>query len=140
MNVATPTILDFVDKKSQSYYEWLDWVIMENRELDFVDKERVRKYAEIKVSMCKHCMFQITKIVEKKITAILPDRFGLMFDAWENESSNEEYIGAFALVPGHPPLLLFLQPFFIEEYPENADDIMFGSKDYKDMIVRQTKP
>lgn len=57
---------------------------MGNRELDFVNKARVRKYSAIKMAMndktFRKYMSEVTKEVESNISDILPQKFGLMFD------------------------------------------------------------
>lgn len=135
---ATPSMFDFLDVKTTAYYQWLDWIVGENRELRIVEKKLSRKYSNIKRSVStntiKKYMFGVTKKVEENIQAILPEKFGIIFDGWEHESRNEEYLGCFAVIPNHKPILLFMQPFFIEEDPDDPDEVMFGAADYSDML------
>ena len=41
-------INDFFDVKSKTIFSWLEWIIMENREFSFCEKEYVRKYTNLK--------------------------------------------------------------------------------------------
>ena len=86
-----------VDKTSQNIYGWIDWVITENLPFSFVEKPTTRKYARkdpiSKYTLLKY-MDQLGFEVEGKLSLLLPDRFGILFDGWDNGNSTN-YCGIF---------------------------------------------
>ena len=76
-----------VDRVTQKIYSWIDLVISENLPFEFVEKEKLRKYAKngpiSKYTLLKY-MDQLGYECEEVLTKILPDRFGISFDGWDN--------------------------------------------------------
>ncbi|GMF59797.1 unnamed protein product [Phytophthora fragariaefolia] len=81
--MAGGTLIAFVHKKSQTVYSWIDWVISCNLPFSFPEDETVVKYASISsisTETLVKCMGLLTKAVEEIVAAILPEKFGIVFD------------------------------------------------------------
>jgi hypothetical protein len=82
---ASRPITQFVNKKANTIYSWLDWVIMKNLAFVFVEDTTTRKYTKldsISVDTLIKYVKLLTKEVEKKVAANLPDQFGVVIDGW----------------------------------------------------------
>jgi hypothetical protein len=81
-----------VDKISQNIYGWIDWVITDNLPFNFVEKPTTRKYARkdpiSKYTLLKY-MDQLGYECEGKLMTLLPNRFGILFDGWDNGNSTK---------------------------------------------------
>jgi hypothetical protein len=103
--------------------KWLEWIVEENRELSFCEKEKVRKYTEgnlglMTVKTLKKRMDLIVQVMEDEISKLLPSVFGIAFDGWSEFSVH--YLSVFAVGPNLPhnrPILLGFSTF------ENEGDL-----------------
>jgi hypothetical protein len=59
--------MDFIDAETSAYYQWLEWVVLENRELDFVENELVRKYSNIKSSISVNTLKNSRAVLPQKV-------------------------------------------------------------------------
>jgi hypothetical protein len=99
------------------------WILSENRELSFCEKELVRHHTRgnlkpITSTTLKHRMDFTVQVVEKVLTKSLPVKFGVSFDGWSEFGTH--YLAVFAVGPGLPkdlPALLGFSPF------EQEDDL-----------------
>ena len=73
----------FVSAKAQNYFGWLEWTIMRGNNFSFVSNEVNRKYSSLnsisRTTLMK-LISELTKAVEQKVAADLPDSFGLVID------------------------------------------------------------
>ena len=77
-----------VDKISQNIFGWIDWVITENLAFSFVEKPTTRNYARkdaiSKYALLKY-MDQLGFEVERKLSVLLPNQFGILFDGGQRQ-------------------------------------------------------
>jgi hypothetical protein len=91
--------LDFlIDKKSFNSYKWIDWIVMDEHELNFCEKPRTRENTSLeKMSSktLKKIMFQLVSAIEKNITKLAEavPCFALIFDGWSE--NNTHFVGKF---------------------------------------------
>ena len=79
------------NKKPQNIYASLEWIIMENGELRFPEKEFVRKNTKLEPStddQIRKYRNLPTKEVEKEISKELPGSFDIIMDGWTRNSSH----------------------------------------------------
>ena len=87
---------------------------IDNLTLNFVEKPNTRKNVRLKAistKSLKKYMQLLTKALEEKISGLLPDKFGQVFDGWSN--GGVHYIATFAMFDGQPedkPILLAFSP------------------------------
>ncbi|GMF38020.1 unnamed protein product [Phytophthora fragariaefolia] len=96
--MAGGTRIAFVHKKSQTVYSWIDWVISCTLPFSFPEDETVVKYASISsisTETLVKCMGLLTKAVEEIVAAILPEKFGIVFDG--STFRSEHYVAVFAV-------------------------------------------
>ena len=106
-------------------YQWLEWIVAENRELDFVNKARVRKFTKgnlkpINHETLKKRMHATVEVTEEFLKKKLPKKFGIAFDGWSQDGVH--YLAVFAVGDGLPQecdgcVLLGFSPF------EQEDDL-----------------
>jgi hypothetical protein len=77
-----------------------------------IDKDTLLKYAHLTV-----------ELVETKISNLLPERGGIMFDSWSD--SGNHYVGLFACLPNVPSYLIALSPLFNEEDLSSDNHVEF---------------
>lgn len=80
-----------IDSKSSNVYKWLDWIIMDELELNFCEKTRTRQnssLSNIGTKTLKKYLFKLVAAVEKKITTIATASqcYALLFDGWSEDS------------------------------------------------------
>ena len=76
-----------VDHVTQKIFSWIEWIIVENLPFNFVEKVMSRKNSKMepisKYTLLKY-MDQLGYECEEVLKNILPDRFGISFDGWDN--------------------------------------------------------
>ena len=127
---------------------WLDWIVMEGKPFNTVQKERTRKYSKLKPISIKTFMKYmrvLTKSVEKAVAAELPDQFALVIDGWSLDGvlihltsaflflysgQSTHYLGIFAsyLLDVRPKLVLLA-------FTTLLDEIAFTAAVHKQVIV-----
>lgn len=93
-----------VDKKSQSIFRWIKLIVTSNLPFSFVDDEMTRLNTQntretISRTTLMRYMDQLGYEVEEVFSRILPDRFALAFDGWDNGNSTN-YCGVFVMLYG----------------------------------------
>ena len=95
--------LDYmIDAKSTMYFKWAEWIIMDEHELIFVEKELTRRNStleKISVKTLKSICFKLATTVEERMKKKfngLP--FCLVFDCWSEDSTH--FMGLFISYPG----------------------------------------
>ena len=125
----------FVSAKAQNYFGWLEWTIMGGNNFSFVSNEINRRYSELtsisKTTLMKF-IFELSKAVEQKVAADLPDSSGFVIDGWSFTSASTHYLAVFAVYPdekqeGKRKLVLLAFSLLLEE------DL--GAKNYGDFIT-----
>ena len=97
----------------------LFFVFTDTLTLNFVEKPNTRKNVRLKsisTKSLKKYMQLLTKALEKKISELLPNRFGQVFDGWSNGGIH--YIATFATFdkqPENKPILLAFSPLDDEQ-------------------------
>ncbi|OWZ06336.1 hypothetical protein PHMEG_00021418 [Phytophthora megakarya] len=90
-------------------YYWLDWIIMENRELSMCEKNKTRKYTSLKpgsVKSLKKHMNGVEKLVQDRIKSQLSGKqVGFGIDAWTEDGTH--FIAIIAWTPEDKFLLCF---------------------------------
>ena len=90
-----------VDKKSQNIFRWIEWIVTSNLPFSFVDTEMTRINTQntretiSRTTLMKY-MDQLGYEIEEVLSRILPDRFALAFDGWDNGNSTN-YCGVFVM-------------------------------------------
>lgn len=89
-------------KKALQYFGWYDLIINALLPFNTVEKEPVRrnfKHKPMSVDTFMEHLPTLTQRVEKKIQAILPDKFALVLDGWSDGATH--YVGVFASFPSN---------------------------------------
>ncbi|KAG1697248.1 hypothetical protein DVH05_016536 [Phytophthora capsici] len=80
------------DEFSRTIYHWLDWIIMENRELSMCEKVKTRKYTRlnrVSVKTLKKNMFGLEGVVQGRIKLRLRGKkVGFAIDAWTEDGTH----------------------------------------------------
>jgi len=123
-NSSQTKIDSFLCPKSKNIYSWIEWIVMECRELNFCEKDLVRKYTHLS-PICRNTLVKyidlLTKEVERQVTKVLPTKFGLVFDGWSQHSVH--FLAVFAVFGSKDDqnkILLALSPF-VDESDFSAD-------------------
>ena len=92
-----------LDKKTETIYGYLEWVIMADLPFTFVENDLTRKFP--KLGLLSRSTFMkylqgVTKEVEMLIKKQLPSKFGLIFDGWTDSSTATHFFAVFAVYPG----------------------------------------
>lgn len=95
------TLNYMIDTKSRFVYKWIDWIVMDEHELNFCEKSRTRENSKLGVISSKTLrkyIFKLVNEVEKKITSFAAEasRYALVFDGWTEDSTH--FIGKIFLV------------------------------------------
>ena len=96
-----PDIRQFVkvDKKSFNIFKWIEWVVEDNLPFSFCEKKRTRENSSrdpiSRTSLMKY-LDSLAWEVQLVLTTILPDKFGLLFDGWDDGNSTN-YFGVFVI-------------------------------------------
>ena len=88
-----------VSAKAYNIFAWIDWIITDNRVLRFVEGELTRKYSNltpIDTDTLVKYMDKLVTSVEANIKENLPEKFGLIFDGWSDQTSTH-YFGIYAV-------------------------------------------
>jgi hypothetical protein len=98
--IIGPDIRQFVkvDKKTYNIFKWIDWVIEDNLAFSFCEKKRTRENTcgdPISRTTLMKYMDSLAWEVQLELTNILPDKFGLVFDGWDDHQTN--YFGVFVI-------------------------------------------
>ena len=109
---------------------------MGGNNFSFVSNELNRKYSKL-TSISRATLMklfsELTKAVEQKVAADLPDSFGVVIDGWSFTSASTHYLAVFAVYQGEKQegkskfVLLAFSPFLDEE------DL--GAKSHVDFIT-----
>jgi hypothetical protein len=135
------SILDHfvIVEKVQNIVDWMDWILELNLPWSFVDQDITRRFSKLKMissATLKDKMFKLKERLVDDISSKLPEKFGILFDAWSN--SNIHYLATYAVVPTSEnfpffPLLQFMplkdeEDLSAESYNEAFDNIMHKFK------------
>jgi hypothetical protein len=77
----------FHQTKAAHYFKWLHWIVMSNLPFNFCEDERTRQYTNlefISVDTLMRNLKLLTVTVQKKIAELIPEKFGIIFDGWED--------------------------------------------------------
>jgi hypothetical protein len=103
-------------------YGWVRWIVMSLLPFSFCEDAHARLYSNlenISLNTFMKYMQQLCRIVEKKISNILPDKFAIVFDGWT--SNQTHYVGVFCTFPsdvspnGFSKVLLSFSPMGEED-------------------------
>ena len=84
-HLESKTITQFVNKKANTVFSWLEWVIMKNLPFLFVEDTLTRKYTKldsISTDTLMKYLKSLAQEVEKKVAKSLPKQFGIIIDGW----------------------------------------------------------
>jgi hypothetical protein len=87
-------------KEAENTYEWIDWIITENRALHFCEKDRIqihtkRNLDKVSTETLKIQMGTVVEVMEKYLAKKLPKKFGVAFDGWSEDGVH--YLAVFAV-------------------------------------------
>jgi hAT family C-terminal dimerisation region len=102
--VSGQTTLDYMfDTRSTNVFKWLEWIIMDEHELGFCEKDLTRGNANlepISVKTLKKYLFKLVNAVEKRVSANAmahATSYALVFDGWSEASKH--FIGMYIVYP-----------------------------------------
>lgn len=85
------------DAKSRTIYGWIDLILSEKLPFSYVSKEKARKYSNLspisRNTLMKY-LDQLSFDCEGVLIAKVPNRFGIIFDGWDDGNSTN-YLGIF---------------------------------------------
>ena len=87
-----------VSAKAHNIFAWIDWIITDNRPLRFIEGELTRRYTNLTPIDSDTLVKYIDKMVASVKAIIkenLPEKFGLVFDGWLDQTSTH-YFGIHA--------------------------------------------
>eukprot|EP00171_Calliarthron_tuberculosum_P003101 IDg3101t1 len=90
----------FSTTKSGHLYGWLDFIINGLLPFSFVEKRLIRKHVKHdppSLNTFMKYLGLLTKLVERKVSDLLPDNIALVFDGWTADSTH--YLAVFATFP-----------------------------------------
>ncbi len=110
-----------ISHDAENTWSWIEWIVEENRELNFCEKPRVLKYTRnnlkpISQKTLKSRMEKIVKIMEKDLEKLLPNKFAISIDGWSEHGVH--YLAIFAVGPevlNNGTVLLGFSPFDQED-------------------------
>jgi len=89
----------FHSDHTKNVYGWLRWILTASLPFETVSKEIFRDYTTLspiaKNTFMKY-MELLTKVLEKKISKILPDKFAIVFDGWSLDGTSTHFVAIFA--------------------------------------------
>jgi hypothetical protein len=83
--------------KTKTVFGWLELITSLNLPIDFITKKVARKYIRLnKISRNSFMKYaqKVTELTERKIAAILPKKFGIVFDGWTE--NGKHFVALFA--------------------------------------------
>ena len=100
------TLAYLFDSHSTNVFKWLEWIVMDEHEFLFCEKELTQKNSNLKpisVKTLKKYLFKVVEVVEKKISVKVATAplFALLFDGWTEDSTH--FVGLFIVYPGKTP-------------------------------------
>jgi hypothetical protein len=118
-NLGGPNV--FVNKKANTIFAWLEWIVMENLPFSFIERDLTRKNTKLD-ALCVDSLSKYMRLlndqVEEKIAKSLPEKFGIIIDGWSEGSTH--YIALFAEYSidnvKKNPLLAIAPPFDESSY------------------------
>ena len=115
----------FLNRKAGTYFSWLEWIILDNLSFTFVERPLTRKNTKLEaigvVSLMKY-LKQLTVEVERKVSSLLPNKFGIVLDGWSEGTTH--YIALFACCSTQM-FLLSIAPPLDEEHFDSASHVAF---------------
>ncbi|RLN05773.1 hypothetical protein BBJ28_00024862 [Nothophytophthora sp. Chile5] len=93
--------LRIVDARTTDIYRWVEWVVMERLPFSFCERRLARQNSKMSHISETTLNRYIYEHVEGKITALLPDKFGLVLDGWT--SGGRHYVAIFAVYDDGEP-------------------------------------
>ena len=102
-SVSGQMTLDYMfDTASTNVFKWLEWIVMDEHELAFCEKDFTRgntKLDPISVKTLKKYLFKVVKAVERKVSvkAMFAPAYALVFDGWSEASKH--FIGLYIVYP-----------------------------------------
>ena len=91
--------LSFFTPKTKKIYGWLDWIVTCSLPFNTVDDNTFKKYTSLPPISLKTCMKYLeglTKVLEKKISTMLPKKFALVFDGWSLDGTSTHFVAVIA--------------------------------------------
>ncbi|OWZ16333.1 hypothetical protein PHMEG_0009890 [Phytophthora megakarya] len=96
-----------VDPVDREVYDWIEWVVMENRELSFCEQTLVRKNSKLSPISTKTLVLHMERLsddVRNTITAALKgQKIALAFDAWS--ANGYHFVAVISRIPTPTPSL-----------------------------------
>lgn len=133
-SVSIQTTLDsFIDSKSFDIYKWIDWVVMDELELSFCEKDRTRSNTSLAIissKTLKKYILNLSDAVEAKISEMASSApaFSIIFDGWSQDTYH--FIGIFITWPkenGFAIHLLAMTPLL--------DETSLSASSHKELIL-----
>lgn len=131
-----------VDDKYKNIYRWINWIIKGKHPFSYVENIYARKYSKL-TPICKSTLMKymeaVYERVKHKISKLLPETFGGLFDGWT--CVREHYLAFFATwVTKEGNVVVRLLCCGVQDLPdevegENADDFGFSAADIADYIL-----
>jgi hypothetical protein len=120
----------FINKKTNTVFSWLEWIVMDQLPFSFIERDLTRKYTNLNTlsvdSLSKYLRL-LNDQVEEMIAQSLPEKFGIIIDGWTEGSTH--YIAIFADYSldnvRKNPLLAIAPPF---------DESRYDAPNHKDFI------
>ena len=90
-----------VQSKASDVFKWMDWIVMDEHELNFCEQERTRgntSLSKICNKSLKKYMFKMVDGVKKKIISMVAacHRYALIYDGWTED--NTHFIGTLTII------------------------------------------
>lgn len=124
-----------IDANPTNIFKWLQWIVREELDLIFCEKQLTRKnttLAQISKKTLKKYMFRLVRAVEKIITTTVNEtlKFALVFDGWSGDETH--FTGLFVTCPGSKftaePLV------FLLAFNELFDETHFKATNHTEFI------
>lgn len=88
------------NKKTKQIFSWLDFIVMGLHPCSFSKNDYIKKRIKepvITINALKMYMAALTKLVETKISGMLPNEFSIVFYGWS--ASETHYLTMLAALP-----------------------------------------
>ena len=120
----------FYTDKSRAIFQWLRFMVRNYLPLSYLDdkeNQRIHSLQPISAKTFKKYALEVVQKVERRIAAVLPDKFGIVIDGWSQGSTH--YVAIFAAFEESGelvmPLLAMTPPF---------DETHFDAQAHYDLI------
>lgn len=118
--------MTFYSAKTINIYGWINWILSCGLPFTTVSNQTFHQYTKL-TPICYNTFMKylesLTKLLEKKISKMLPEKFALVFDGWSQSGTSTHFVAVMAkwLSNGNACKALLAFSPLLEETNQNAE-------------------